>query len=74
MPVKKYEVNDGEKITFPATNGILKHVCCDCGLTHDIEVIIHGRTFDLIFHRNNRSTGQFRRHLRQKLDEGATHE
>ena len=34
-----------------------KIVCCDCGLVHDME--FRSR-------RNNRSTGQVRRHMRRK--------
>lgn len=64
----KIDAIDGKQIVFPAGNGAIKHVCCDCGLTHEIEVFPNRLSggFRLVFHRNNRSTGQFRRHAKEQ--------
>lgn len=39
-----------------------KLACCDCGLVHNMDFTIHkGRIYFRVF-RNNRATGQMRRH------------
>ena len=47
-----------------------KIVCCDCGLVHDMEFRVTGDYDHVEFRsrRNNRSTGQVRRHMRRKSD------
>ena len=37
--------------------------CCDCGLTHDTEVVVHHGVPYIRIRRNDRSTGQIRRHM-----------
>lgn len=39
-------------------------VCCDCGLAHDLEFRIKRSEFRM--RRNERSTGQVRRHMKGK--------
>lgn len=36
--------------------------CCDCGLTHEIGVRIHGGKLQVQLTENRRRTGQLRRH------------
>lgn len=40
-----------------------KMACCDCGLVHDMDFRIHKGRAQFRVRRNNRSTGQLRRHL-----------
>jgi len=46
---------------------IFRFACCDCGLVHNIAIAKekNGR-IGLAIERNNKSTAQFRRHLRNK--------
>ena len=65
---KKVVAVDGKVINFPAGDGIITLVCCDCGLTHNIQVTPNqwaNGGFTLIFHRNNHSTAQFRRYKKE---------
>lgn len=39
-----------------------KFCCCDCGLVHDMDFRIEGNRVQFRAARNNRSTGQVRRH------------
>jgi hypothetical protein len=43
-----------------------KMACCDCGLVHEIDFRIHKGRVQLRARRNNRATGQIRRHLTNK--------
>ena len=40
-----------------------KMACCDCGLVHDLVFRIEGDRVQFRASRNNRSTGQMRRHM-----------
>jgi hypothetical protein len=42
-----------------------KMSCCDCGLVHDIEFWIEDDHVQMRVARNNRATGQVRRHMRK---------
>lgn len=37
-------------------------ICCDCGLVHDLEFRVKSGESQFRIRRNNRSTGQIRRH------------
>lgn len=37
--------------------------CCDCGLVHDTEVMLHKGSIWIRMRRNARSTAQVRRHM-----------
>ena len=55
------------------TGEVFKFICCDCGLTHNmIIVILDDDTLQMAMERNNRSTAQFRRHLWGYLQQGLT--
>src|SRR4051794_26884795 len=41
-----------------------KLACCDCGLVHDVEFWVEGGNVMMRFARDNRATGQKRRHMR----------
>ena len=40
----------------------LRLVCCDCGLTHDIDMDVKEDVIEMNFKRNHRATGQTRRY------------
>ncbi len=42
-----------------------KMACCDCGLVHDMDFRIEGNRVQFRVARNNRSTGQVRRHMKE---------
>jgi hypothetical protein len=42
--------------------------CCDCGLVHTVDFRVRAGRIQFRVARNNRSTGQIRRHDREKLD------
>jgi hypothetical protein len=41
-----------------------KMACCDCGLVHRINFRLHDGKIQLQAYRDNRSTGQKRRHMK----------
>jgi hypothetical protein len=43
-----------------------KMACCDCGLVHDIEFWVEDGHVKMRVARNNRATGQVRRHMRSR--------
>lgn len=56
---------DYEDFTIP-NNEIYKIACCDCGLVHDFVFITQdGEDIEVAVRRNNRATGQRRRHLKK---------
>jgi hypothetical protein len=58
---KKYpKIKDGELIQ-PVMKGY-RMACCDCGLVHKIDFKIVGKKIQFRAYRDNRATGQFRRH------------
>ena len=42
----------------------LRLVCCDCGLTHDIDMDVKEDVIEMDFKINHRSTGQTRRYIK----------
>jgi hypothetical protein len=48
---------DGHAITFPPGDGVIEHVCCDCGLTHRIDYHpLKKGGFTLTFNRDEKKT------------------
>jgi hypothetical protein len=43
-------------------------VCCDCGLSHNMQVKTHGGKIYFRMSRNERSTAQVRRHIKKKVN------
>lgn len=41
-----------------------KMACCDCGLVHDVDFRVKARRVQFRVARNNRATGQVRRHMK----------
>ena len=46
-----------------------KLACCDCGLVHNVDFRVHKERIQFRVQRNNRATGQIRRHDREKQDQ-----
>ena len=60
---------DGEVFLIDTAEETLRLACCDCGLVHDVVVRVvvdedpqPGGVVGMALYRNNRSTGQLRRH------------
>jgi hypothetical protein len=68
---KKYETTgDGSPVDLDwRDRHYLYLACCDCGLVHKITVVATKRRARLRFWRDNRRTGQLRRHSHIKLVE-----
>jgi hypothetical protein len=67
---KRYEVdsyNDWTEWVQPIEQGY-KFCCCDCGLVHQMNFRIEDGRVQLQVKRDNRSTGQIRRHERKRKD------
>lgn len=62
--VTAYEEPDEGEWVQPVRRGY-KLCCCDCGLVHDVDFRIYQGRVQLRVFRNNRSTGQVRRHKPQ---------
>ena len=61
---KEYEKEDGwSRWVQPVEQGY-KMCCCDCGLVHTMDFRIEDGHIQFRAQRNNRSTGQVRRHQR----------
>ena len=65
----KYDLNDGGEARFPPGEGVIQHICCDCGLTHLMHYTpCEDGGFTMTFHRDNRSTGQRRRNMQKRSE------
>ncbi|MCK5609987.1 hypothetical protein KAR91_49395 [Candidatus Pacearchaeota archaeon] len=51
-----WEVKPGE---------IFRLACCDCGLVHDVIIVEEDGEIGMAAKRNNRATGQRRRHIKK---------
>ena len=62
--MSKYrKLNDGEAKRIDLDTEDLYFACCDCGLVHIVQFYkIKKNIWDFTFFRNNRATGQLRRH------------
>ncbi len=58
-------LNDGDSLLFTKKSEYLFLGCCDCELTHRIDVKITKRGIELFFHRDERRTAQRRRRKRE---------
>lgn len=65
MAYKKVVSNEWQQ---PIRNGY-KMACCDCGLVHDMDFRIYQGKIQMRARRNNRSTGQLRRHMKNLIIE-----
>ena len=61
----KYNAPTEEDEWVQPTMKDFKFACCDCGLVHDVDFRIARGRVQLRMRRNNRSTGQVRRHKRK---------
>ena len=65
---KKIDAVDGEEIVLPKPPGTLQIICCDCGLTHDVEIRTRGfHFFGITFNRNQDVTNEQRNTERKKF-------
>jgi len=58
MPRKVKQVFEGEWLEWKRHE---RWLCCDCFLTHTVEVRKRNKKLEVRMFRNNRSTGQYRR-------------
>lgn len=68
---EKPEHPDGwSRWVLPVMEGY-RMACCDCGLVHEVDFRVTNNydRVELRMRRNNRSTAQVRRHMKDKLDE-----
>lgn len=62
MGTKTIQLYDGDGFEIPASGGIIKFACCDCGLVHNFALAVEENgKIGFVQERNNRSTGQRRR-------------
>ena len=62
-----YPLKDGEPYTLDIDKFYERHSCCDCGLVHDnVFDIMNKSTIKITSFRNNRSTGQLRRQMKNR--------
>ena len=66
---ERQQSSDGWTRWVPPRMKGYKMACCDCGLVHDMQfkIVPYGRGFKVVFRakRNQRSTGQMRRHRKE---------
>lgn len=61
------DLKEGEWVQ-PKRKGY-KMACCDCGLVHKLDFRVVKRRVQLRAYRDNRSTGQHRRHMKKQIFE-----
>ena len=59
--ITKYDDSEDDILINPKKE-ILKLACCDCGLIHQFEFRVMRGIIRIDMRRDNRATGQFRRH------------
>jgi len=57
---------DGEGFEIPLGE-IYKLACCDCGLVHRVVFVVEDGRLGMAAERDNRATGQRRRHINNKI-------
>jgi len=60
------EVQSGQWVQ-PVRKGY-KMACCDCGLVHRVNFRLKGGRIQLQAFRDNRATGQKRRHMKEEVE------
>jgi hypothetical protein len=58
----KYKEEKAGRWIYPVMEGY-KFCCCDCGLVHKMDFRIDGERIEFRCFRDNRATGQTRRHM-----------
>lgn len=66
MSGRPIEVIDGKWLRLRKRNGLIQWrlICCDCGLTHDLDLSAHDEKPEIRYQRNRRSTALTRRQRR----------
>jgi hypothetical protein len=61
--MKYIQLKDGDCFEIEKTGGVINFSCCDCGLVHRFAISIEKNgNIGFALERNNRATGQRRRH------------
>lgn len=66
------DIIDGSTYFLDTVDEFLQLACCDCGMVHNIYFVVDDNELDKVHittHRNNRSTGQMRRHNNGSLQD-----
>ena len=58
---------DGEGFNVPLGE-VYKLACCDCGLVHRVVFVVEEGKLGMATERDNRATGQRRRHMKKIAD------
>lgn len=59
-------LKDGEAISVNLRKEYWRIQCCDCGLTHDADIVVNGDVVTMKLWRNRRCTAQRRRRMGEK--------
>ena len=66
---KKYKTyKEWEPVEMNWRRKNFRMCCCDCGLVHTMQIAVVGNTLRIRVRRDNRATGQIRRHMREEQD------
>ncbi len=62
--MSKYnKIQNYEEVAINPSTDIFRYACCDCGLVHDMRIVIEGDDEATVaFRRQNRATAQLRRY------------
>ena len=60
-------LNDGDSLLFTKKSEYIHLGCCDCELTHRIDIKATKGGYEFTFHRDERRTSQRRRRKREQL-------
>lgn len=67
--MSEYEFTEDEEWCWP-TQRNFKLACCDCGLVHTFDFRTVEGQVEFRVKRDNRATGQIRRHMNKEQDNG----
>ena len=67
---KPHILNDGDSLLFTKNSEFLFFGCCDCELTHRVDVKITKKGMELFFHHDERRTSQRRRRKQESVNLG----
>jgi len=59
------QVQPGQRVLVKWRREDYKMACCDCGLVHRLNFTVKGGTLVMRAWRDNRATGQIRRHIKK---------
>jgi len=62
MKTKYIKLKNGDSFEIDISGGEINFSCCDCGLVHRFTIGINKSGIHFVIKRDNRATGQRRRH------------